>query len=194
MAGKSGDRFKAGELVFAKMKGFPHWPARICKSEAGYKKRVPVYFFGTHQIGSVPPENVVPYIGNKLKYGSGVRIKGFTEGMWEIQNSPGLGSKLKVGLSVVLCVWERRERTSPGEIKTEVRKQHSSESSCLRRRPSLGPDQTERLIENLQLKLHLKSRQPPGWSEQRRGPMLQRRKKLLRQGGCPPGAKGWSLR
>ncbi|XP_014891989.1 hepatoma-derived growth factor-related protein 3-like [Poecilia latipinna] len=96
MSGKLGNPLKAGDLVFAKMKGFPHWPARVCKSENGYRKRVPVYFFGTHQIGSVTPENVAPYVGNKLKYGSGVRIKGFAEGMWEIQNMPGLGSKLKV--------------------------------------------------------------------------------------------------
>uniref|UniRef100_A0A8C6SVF2 PWWP domain-containing protein n=1 Tax=Neogobius melanostomus TaxID=47308 RepID=A0A8C6SVF2_9GOBI len=45
----SGKNFKVGDLVFAKMKGFPHWPARVCKSETGYKKRVPVYYFGTHQ-------------------------------------------------------------------------------------------------------------------------------------------------
>uniref|UniRef100_A0A671UFH7 PWWP domain-containing protein n=1 Tax=Sparus aurata TaxID=8175 RepID=A0A671UFH7_SPAAU len=81
MPGKPGDRFKPGDLVFAKMKGFPHWPAR---------KRVPVYFFGTHQIGHLPPENIVPYFGNKMKYGSGVRIKGFAEGMWEIQNTKHL--------------------------------------------------------------------------------------------------------
>uniref|UniRef100_A0A3B4X7A5 PWWP domain-containing protein n=1 Tax=Seriola lalandi dorsalis TaxID=1841481 RepID=A0A3B4X7A5_SERLL len=87
MPGKSSDSFKPGDLVFAKMKGFPHWPAR---SDDGYKKRVPVFFFGTHQIGHLPPENIVPYVGNKMKYGSGVRIKGFTEGMWEIQNSPGV--------------------------------------------------------------------------------------------------------
>uniref|UniRef100_A0A671UIS4 PWWP domain-containing protein n=1 Tax=Sparus aurata TaxID=8175 RepID=A0A671UIS4_SPAAU len=79
--------FSISYLVFAKMKGFPHWPAR---------KRVPVYFFGTHQIGHLPPENIVPYFGNKMKYGSGVRIKGFAEGMWEIQNTPGVGSKLRV--------------------------------------------------------------------------------------------------
>ncbi|KAM6909406.1 hepatoma-derived growth factor-related protein 3-like [Xenentodon cancila] len=96
MPGKNSDHFKPGDLVFAKMKGFPHWPARICKSEDGSKKRVPVFFFGTHQIGLLPPENIVPYIGNKMKYGSGVRIRGFSEGMWEIQNTPGIGSKLKL--------------------------------------------------------------------------------------------------
>uniref|UniRef100_A0A8D3B453 PWWP domain-containing protein n=1 Tax=Scophthalmus maximus TaxID=52904 RepID=A0A8D3B453_SCOMX len=96
MPGKPGDGFKPGDLVFAKMKGFPHWPAR---SDSGYKKRVPVFFFGTHQMCSIPPENVVPYFGNKMKYGSGVRIKGFSEGMWEIQNTPGVGSKGKVSVS-----------------------------------------------------------------------------------------------
>lgn len=96
---------------------------QVCKSETGYKKRVPVFFFGTHQMyvaswpslvcchsdgegvvtdccflcrGHLPPRNIVPYIGNKLKYGGGTFFKGFAEGMWEIQNTPAVGSKLKV--------------------------------------------------------------------------------------------------
>uniref|UniRef100_A0A8C6LHH2 PWWP domain-containing protein n=1 Tax=Nothobranchius furzeri TaxID=105023 RepID=A0A8C6LHH2_NOTFU len=93
------------DLVFAKMKGFPHWPARVNTHTHTHTRSARPAAPCSVPLGSVPPENVVPYIGNKLKYGSGVRIKGFTEGMWEIQNSPGLGSKLKVGLSVVLCVW-----------------------------------------------------------------------------------------
>uniref|UniRef100_A0A3B3CRK0 PWWP domain-containing protein n=1 Tax=Oryzias melastigma TaxID=30732 RepID=A0A3B3CRK0_ORYME len=98
MPGKNGDQFKAGDLVFAKMKGFPHWPARV---DSGFKKRIPVYFFGTHQMYVqltfcvTPNKNIVPYLGNKMKYGSGVRIRGFVEGMWEIQNTPGIGTKLK---------------------------------------------------------------------------------------------------
>nr|XP_057922677.1 hepatoma-derived growth factor-related protein 2-like isoform X2 [Doryrhamphus excisus] len=96
MPGKTCHQFKPGDLVFGKMKGFPHWPARVCKSDDAHKKRVPVFFFGTHQIGHLLPENIVPFSGNKLKYGSGVRIKGFSEGMWEIQNTPGVGSKSKM--------------------------------------------------------------------------------------------------
>lgn len=46
--------------------------------------------------GHLPPHNIVPYIGNKLKYGGGTFFKGFAEGMWEIQNTPGVGSKLRV--------------------------------------------------------------------------------------------------
>ncbi|XP_054656193.1 axoneme-associated protein mst101(2) isoform X2 [Dunckerocampus dactyliophorus] len=100
MPGKTCHQFKPGDLVFGKMKGFPHWPARVCKSDDAHKKRVPVFFFGTHQIGHLLPENIVPYSGNKMKYGSGVRIKGFSEGMWEIQNTPGVGSKSKVAANM----------------------------------------------------------------------------------------------
>lgn len=31
MSGKISDQLKPGDLVFAKMKGFPHWPARVRK-------------------------------------------------------------------------------------------------------------------------------------------------------------------
>ncbi|KAI4797262.1 hypothetical protein KUCAC02_025217 [Chaenocephalus aceratus] len=83
MPGENGDQFKQGDLV--------------CQCDGGgSSKRIPVYFFGKHQIGTIPPENIVPYVGNELKFGSGVRIKGFAEGMWEIQNTPVVGSKLKV--------------------------------------------------------------------------------------------------
>ncbi|KAF3855514.1 hypothetical protein F7725_016237, partial [Dissostichus mawsoni] len=48
MPGKNGDQFKQGDLVFAKMKGFPHWPARC--DGGGRNKRISVYFFGKHQM------------------------------------------------------------------------------------------------------------------------------------------------
>uniref|UniRef100_A0AAQ4QHF6 PWWP domain-containing protein n=1 Tax=Gasterosteus aculeatus aculeatus TaxID=481459 RepID=A0AAQ4QHF6_GASAC len=86
-----------GDLVFAKMKGFPHWPARVRPRAVKVTplcKRVLVFFFGTHQM-YVLLKNIVPFVGNKMKYGCGVRSKGFSEGMWEIQNTPGVGSKPK---------------------------------------------------------------------------------------------------
>uniref|UniRef100_A0A665U3Y7 PWWP domain-containing protein n=1 Tax=Echeneis naucrates TaxID=173247 RepID=A0A665U3Y7_ECHNA len=136
MPGKSSDVFKPGDLVFAKMKGFPHWPARV---HVGSKKRVPVFFFGTHQIGHLPPENIVPYVGNKMKYGSGVRIKGFTEGMWEIQNTPGVGSKLKVSV----CP------STPNESKTKASvKEPAAESPDLEKSTETGNDTAEKETPN----------------------------------------------
>ncbi|XDV14311.1 hypothetical protein PO909_014583 [Leuciscus waleckii] len=45
--------FKPGDLIFAKMKGYPHWPARIDEIPDGAVKlsniKFPIFFFGTHE-------------------------------------------------------------------------------------------------------------------------------------------------
>ncbi|KAJ0699229.1 putative PWWP domain-containing protein [Helianthus annuus] len=47
-------KWKVGDLVLAKMKGFPAWPATVSAPEKwGYAvdwKKVLVFFFGTQQI------------------------------------------------------------------------------------------------------------------------------------------------
>lgn len=151
MPRKPEDNLKLGDLVFAKMKGFPYWPARVrtCTNTHGFSCAVGMVcailvnvpsglqvrdwiqeagpglllwhspdvcqlfvlcsltsFCPLRQTnhepccfpcrGHLPPSNIVPYSGNKLKYGGGTFFKGFAEGMWEIQNTPGVGSKLKV--------------------------------------------------------------------------------------------------
>ncbi|RWS31967.1 PC4 and SFRS1-interacting protein-like isoform X2 [Leptotrombidium deliense] len=87
---------QVGDLVFAKVKGYPPWPARVedvappgLKLSAG---KFPVFFFGSYETAAVGAKDIFPYYEHKQKYGQPKKMKFFKEGIWEIENNPGIKS------------------------------------------------------------------------------------------------------
>ncbi|KAK9497652.1 hypothetical protein O3M35_004340 [Rhynocoris fuscipes] len=80
-------QFITGDRVFAKMKGYPAWPARIIAiaSEKANNKRYHVSFYGTHQTAIIKAENLYLYSENKDKLGVPKKQKHFAEALKEIE-------------------------------------------------------------------------------------------------------------
>ncbi|KAL5966164.1 Hepatoma-derived growth factor-related protein 3 [Taenia solium] len=80
--------FQPGDRVFAKMKGFPFWPARVDPLPSHVelpKGKVPVFFYGTHQVSFLSPKNLVSFEDHKDAYG---KRKVLIKAMIEIESDP----------------------------------------------------------------------------------------------------------
>lgn len=76
--------FNIGDLVFAKVKGYPAWPAKITKYN---NKKYNVYFYGTGETANIKVECLFHYTENKEKFATDKNMKrnNFREAMDQIE-------------------------------------------------------------------------------------------------------------
>ncbi|XP_056588357.1 PC4 and SFRS1-interacting protein isoform X2 [Triplophysa dalaica] len=145
--------FMFGDIVFAKMKGYPFWPARVGEGKAP-KKKIPIFFYGTHTTTFLFPKDIVPYWPNKEKYGRPIKRGGFEEGMWEIENDPGvcLRGQKKAALAKRLLDYppnskakmKKVENKSDEKVQTVSAKDSASENES----KSVTPNKSENPVKN----------------------------------------------
>ncbi|XP_018802848.1 PREDICTED: PC4 and SFRS1-interacting protein [Bactrocera latifrons] len=82
--GKEKKQFNIGDLVFAKVKGYPAWPAKITKYN---NKKYSVYFYGTGETANIKVEDLFQYAESKEKFATDKNLKrsNFREAIEQIE-------------------------------------------------------------------------------------------------------------
>lgn len=80
--------FHVKDKVFAKVRGYPAWPAIISgvKVDTPSKQRYNVYFYGTGERAECKPDELFPYEDNKSKLGKPNKRKFFAEALMQIED------------------------------------------------------------------------------------------------------------
>ncbi|KRT78796.1 hypothetical protein AMK59_6662 [Oryctes borbonicus] len=79
---KKAKSFNVGDKVFAKVKGYPAWPAKIM-AENG--KKYEVSFYGTKETGSIKVEDLFYYLKHKDQFYRNLKRKDYQEAVEQIE-------------------------------------------------------------------------------------------------------------
>lgn len=111
-------KFNPGDLVFGKMRYFPPWPARIEEKRPGQHippNKFPVFFFGTHQTGTLHAKDIFPYEQNKEKFGKLKKSNIFNQSLWELEEAYQIENEASL-IGVGGQVERRRKQRFPMKI------------------------------------------------------------------------------
>jgi hypothetical protein len=87
------ETYREGQLVWAKMRGHPHWPAKVARSPKGQSRpqgKFWIFFYGTHEHAWLPAADLCTYEENRRKFSLPKKVRGFAEAIWEIEEDPDL--------------------------------------------------------------------------------------------------------
>lgn len=85
-------KYSRGEKVFAKVRGYPPWPARVegVADETPNKMKYHIYFYGTAETAICKADELFPYVENRAKYGKPLKKRGFNEALQQVDEELGL--------------------------------------------------------------------------------------------------------
>jgi len=98
-------KYIPGDLVFAKVKGYPPWPARVTSVKSS---RYKVFFYGTFETATLKKEDIWPYNQEyEDKFApKNLKRKGYTDGLDQIKNTPEIapveGEGLELDMSTAM--------------------------------------------------------------------------------------------
>uniref|UniRef100_A0A0K0EK05 PWWP domain-containing protein n=1 Tax=Strongyloides stercoralis TaxID=6248 RepID=A0A0K0EK05_STRER len=90
----TGRKFAINDLVWAKMKGFPHWPGKVIQlpkfNGKGVESKYMVIFFGTNEHAFLKDSELCHYLENRDKYEIPNKKKSFELALKEVREAAGL--------------------------------------------------------------------------------------------------------
>ncbi|XP_008195560.1 uncharacterized protein Jasper isoform X1 [Tribolium castaneum] len=146
--------FKEGDKVFAKIKGYPAWPAVILAKSG---KKFNVQFYGTGETGFIKPEDIFYYLKNKEQMVKGSKKKEFKDAVEQIEKAiaedgtDGDESGVDAGAPAPKRKRSNSEKSSdsvPSKVSSNARNSESEGESNMSESAVDGPNESRIESEN----------------------------------------------